>query len=229
MIEVTVIIPCGGWHSRYVNDAVQSCLQADPPPTKIIVVDDGSVPPVRLGRHPLVELLCLPTHSGRSAARNLAVELATTDWLYFLDSDDFLEPTAIADFLSIVEARPCDLAYADYDYLTATSERVRVGKAPWVFMPTDCRNLVNIGLFVKRDRFRLVGGFDEDMAIGEYWDFFLRYTANKAAKVVKHNRPFFVARQSSSVNPKAQPLMEQASLKIAAMIRGQYYHRWKNL
>jgi glycosyltransferase involved in cell wall biosynthesis len=232
--EVTVIIPCGGHHSLMVDSAVLSCLSATPPPDRVIVIDDWSAPPVNLtGIKSAVPigLWRLDKHRGRSEARNAAAKLATTEWLFFLDADDTLEPTAIADFRDLVAEQPVDIAFADYDYLDEEGGRVRVEKRPYDRATTPIDNAVNIGMFVRRQRFELLGGFDEDMAIGEYWDLFLRYTANPDVAIVKHDRPFFLAGRDTSVVDKPTERMAMATEKIEAMIKGGYYRagRWESV
>lgn len=234
---VSVIIPCGAWHGKYIGEAVSSCLKADPPPDRVVVVDDLANPPVHLNQSQSVSLYRLKEHRGRSYARNFAVQKASTPWLFFLDADDFLEPTAIADFQTIIASNKADLIYADYDYVNQGGVRTKVAKRQSKLRcsrrrlrpPRFYRNIVNIGMFVRSDRFKMIGGFDENMAIAEYWDFFLRYTANPHIRVIKHSRPFFVARQSSSVLPDAKELMADASLRIRKMTKKGYYGQWKNL
>jgi len=143
-----------------------------------------------------------------------------------LDADDFLEPTAISDFQKIIEDETVDLIYADYDYINEQGERVRVKKHPFNRVANLRRNLANIGMFVRRNRFLALNGFDEDMMVAEYWDFFIRYSMNPKIKVIKHDRPFFVARAGTSILPNAKQLMVSASLKIGAMLRGGYYRKW---
>lgn len=227
MNDVTIIIPVGGHHSRYVCEAVQSCFAGPVHPKRVIVVDDHAQPPVRLQRDPRILLLCPAQHIGRSAARNLAARDADTDWLYFLDADDWLEPTALSDFDATVN-NGIDLLYADYQYRDGMGTHP-VRKQLWRYKFRDQRNLVNIGMFVKRERFYKVGGFDDDVAMAEYWDFFIRYTANPKVKVVKGGRPYFTARAQSSVHPKAKEALESGSDKIAALIRGGYYDKWRKI
>lgn len=255
--RVAVIIPCGGNHAQYVDEAVDSCLKVDPRPDEIIVIDDCAVPPVLKleaqlnGDPPGLQLHRLDRHKGRSYARNYGVGMCDSPWLYFLDADDLLEPTAIADFKAITETQPeSDLIYADYDYLDGDGQRHRVAKQIWVrdehsqphqaakrtwvhrgrIPPkTGTRNLVNIGMFVKRARFCGIGGFDEEMAIAEYWDFFLRYVTNPRIKATKHTRPFFVARPLSTAGEDAGELMEGASRKMQILIRRGYYGRWRRV
>lgn len=227
-MEVTVIIPCGGHHATLLRDAVASCLNAKPAPDRIIIIDDDAAPPVNIiGAPENVQVYRLPYHRGRSAARNFAIQMAVTPWIYFLDADDFLEPTAISDFRAIVNDAPINLVYADYDWIDTTGQRHRVAKQEFNQRLVGSNNPCNIGFFVQRERTLAINGFDDDMSIGEYWDFFLRYVSNPKVKIHKHNRPFFAARQLSSVLPEAPALLQMASLKISAMIRGGYYQAWK--
>ena len=233
--QVTVIIPWGIGHLTLLGTALESCMKANPRPDRIIVVEDfpGSRAEEHFAKYPSVKFYSLGEYRGRSYARNYAVARAETPWLYFLDADDFLEPTAIGDFQSIIDTNRFDLIYADYDYLDKEGKRNRVEKKPFIRFGPHRRittnfgyNYVNIGMFVRKDRFLAVGGFDEDMAIGEYFDFFLRYVTNPKIRVYKHNRPFFLARQASSVLSNAEDLMTRATTKIQAMIRGNYYKEW---
>jgi glycosyltransferase involved in cell wall biosynthesis len=230
--QVTVIIPWGIGHLTLLGTVLESCMKASPRPDQIIVVEDfpGSKAEEHFVKYPSVKFYCLGEHRGRSYARNFAVAKADTPWLYFLDADDFLEPTAIEDFREIMVNNRLDLLYADYDYIDKTGKRNRVRKKPFKRQRIIefGYNYVNIGMFVRRDRFLAVGGFDEDMAICEYWDLFLRYVMNPRIRIHKHSRPFFVARQASSVLPNAEIMMERGTRKIQALVRGGYYKQWIN-
>jgi glycosyltransferase involved in cell wall biosynthesis len=235
--DMTVIIPVGEGHEKFIRDAIYSCLMADPHPEAIKVVIDGandSLMECLKGDFKVVDVVQLGKHRGRSYARNFAAKESTTDWLYFLDADDFLEATAIADFKDRLQHHPgMHLLYGDYDFINNNDgEKIRVKKPPFVYSALPAlrlRNLVNIGMFVIRDRFLAMGGFDEDMAIAEYWDMFLKYTAGRKAVVIKNGRPLFTARQSSSVLPNSEELMAQATRKIQSLIRANYYDNWKNI
>lgn len=228
-----MLIPCGGRHSRLALRAAASCLAADPPPDQVILIDDHSSPPplwrliktARMDPEPIV--ITLPEHVGRSAARNLGALRATGDWLFFLDADDRMLKHAVGDFRRKLSRDPgIDLLFADYLYEhPKTGQHLPVRKRPWT---RDRRiyNAVNIGMFCRRSRFEEVGGFDEDMAMLEYWDFFLRYTGPAEIRVEKHDRPFFVAGSGTSVVANSEQLIARANEKIRAMMLGGYYRQW---
>jgi len=230
MYKVTVIIPCGRGHAKYVHRAIDSCLAARPRPHAIIVVDDYSNPPVVPYENKIVTTIRLPEHRGRSYARNYAANIATTRWLFFLDSDDLLEPTAIEDFRRNCVERFADIFYADY-WVGNGSEIRKTYKQPMV--DTDRRkrcekryNPSNIGMFVKRARYHQIGGFDEDMTYAEYTDFFFRYIANPRIVIVKNSRPLFTASHETSAESGATEKMAMGIQKVYAMAQGGYYRPW---
>lgn len=93
---VSVVIPTYG-RSEECSRAVASAIGQSLTPHEIIVVDDGSNPPVRLAStDSRVRLIRLPVNAGPSAARNRGVEAASGDWVAFLDSDDLWAETKLA-------------------------------------------------------------------------------------------------------------------------------------
>lgn len=85
----SVVIPVYNGE-RYLAEAIDSVLSQNLP-VEVIVVDDGSTDASAsvAGRYsPRVQCHQI-FHSGISAARNRGVELATGEYLAFLDSDDF--------------------------------------------------------------------------------------------------------------------------------------------
>lgn len=89
MATVSVIIPT---HNRIdsLSIAINSVLDQQYPADEIIVVDDGSTDGTSewcKKTHPAVILITQANH-GVSHARNRAIEIARSDWVALLDSDD---------------------------------------------------------------------------------------------------------------------------------------------
>ena len=93
---------------RFLAESLESILRQTRPPDEVIVVDDGSTdgtagiaqamgPPVRWVRQ---------ENAGPGAARNLAIRLATGDFLAFLDSDDLWLPRKLELQLATMRERP---------------------------------------------------------------------------------------------------------------------------
>lgn len=104
---VSVIIPS---HNRpdLLHGAVDSVL-AQPEASEIIVVDDGSSPPVVATgplAEPAVTIVRNEAPLGPSRARNRGLDLATGDFVAFLDDDDRWLPGKLAACLAAAATHP---------------------------------------------------------------------------------------------------------------------------
>ena len=94
----SVIIPTFG-RPDLLCRAVASVVAQSYPAREIIVIDDGSKPPITLDpkrRSANVRLIRLPVNRGVAAARNAGIEAAKGNYIAFLDSDDTWEPRRLA-------------------------------------------------------------------------------------------------------------------------------------
>ncbi len=106
-VLVSVIIPTHNRHDL-VAAAVGSVLM-QPERCEIIVVDDGSTPPVTaagpLADHD-VRIVRNPTALGPSRARNIGLEMATGEFVAFLDDDDRWLPGKLTAGLAAMQRHP---------------------------------------------------------------------------------------------------------------------------
>jgi glycosyltransferase involved in cell wall biosynthesis len=109
---VAVVIPA---HNRawIISETIAACRAQTYPAVRIIVSDDGSTD----GLDAVVQNLGSVTYlrrrcrRGVSAARNHALTMYHAPFIYFLDSDDLISPTAIKDHVELYRAFP-DLAFS---------------------------------------------------------------------------------------------------------------------
>jgi glycosyltransferase involved in cell wall biosynthesis len=101
-LPITVIIPA---HNRpqFLRDAVESVHKQTVGCEEIIVVDDGSTPPI--GDLPGVRLIGQP-NAGLPAARNTGIAAARSEWIAFLDDDDIWEPNKLELQWQAIERYP---------------------------------------------------------------------------------------------------------------------------
>lgn len=86
--------------------AVESALAQTWPPAEVVVVDDGSEPPLDLGDRAAAVKLVRQPNRGASAARNAGIAEARGDWVHFLDADDALFPEALETQWAALRASP---------------------------------------------------------------------------------------------------------------------------
>ena len=97
---VTAIIPAYDRPER-TERAIRSVVEQTYDPIELIVVDDGSDPPLRKtistrrGQLAEFQLVEHETNRGANAARNTGIEAASGEYIAFLDSDDEWRPTKL--------------------------------------------------------------------------------------------------------------------------------------
>ncbi|MEC5218505.1 hypothetical protein RCH09_003477 [Actimicrobium sp. GrIS 1.19] len=100
----------------YVADALDSLLAQSAPFHEIIVVDDGSTDGTaaildRYRQHPSIRVVHVD-NGGQGRARNLALDLASGDYVYFFDADDLLMQDFVAVMQDLLGRRPeLDIVY----------------------------------------------------------------------------------------------------------------------
>lgn len=120
---VSVIIAAKNAGST-IGRAVSSAL-AEPEAAQVILIDDGSsddtVARAREAAAGSARLVVwsMPVNVGPSAARNKALELATSTWVCPLDGDDYFQPGRLAKLLAASEG--CD--FVGDDILMVYSDR----------------------------------------------------------------------------------------------------------
>lgn len=93
---LSIIIPTHN-RPRLLRRAIRSALAQTLDAIEVVVVDDGSSPPVELvdyppEDYPQLRLIRLVESKGGSAARNIGLREANARWITYLDDDDELLP-----------------------------------------------------------------------------------------------------------------------------------------
>ena len=176
--------------SRWIERALESLQNQTIPPNEVIVVNDGSSEDelgFLVGLQQRFDFQILSQeNSGQSAARNLGVSKATSDYICLLDQDDYYLPKhnqillETADF----EDPKFGFSYGDLwrsneagQILSHSSINVKI-KHPH----TSLNTLVGKNMFIvpsatliSRTAFLAVGGFDPELRGFEDDDLFLRF------------------------------------------------------
>ena len=127
-MKISIIIPTFNrlWS---LPQAILSC-RSETLETEIIVVDDGSTDGTWAWLQEQDDLIALHQENwGKPWAVNQALEIATGDYIRFLDSDDWLEPEANERQLQIAQSDNVDLVVSGYRIYNENGESVGVN--PW--------------------------------------------------------------------------------------------------
>jgi len=179
-MRVGVVIPVRG-PAPYLDEAVASVLGERP--SQVVVVDDGSVPPVRPERDE-VQVLRGSAPGGPAAARNAGVASLGPgiDLVAFCDADDAWTPGSLERRVRVLRDEPaCSLVFGRARVVDAdggeTGELWPLPADPEV---TDvaaiyaANPILTSSVVMRRSAFV---GFDESHAQAEDWELWLRLLA----------------------------------------------------
>ena len=94
-MTVAVVIPVYNGGAAF-EQCIASVLAANPAPDEIIVVDDGSTDQsCEIARREGIRLIHTGLQQGPAVARNLGVQSAKSEWIFFIDADVTITPKTV--------------------------------------------------------------------------------------------------------------------------------------
>lgn len=117
-VTVSIIMPVYKVED-YVGRAIESMQAQTLTDYEFLIVDDGT--PDRSGeiceeyaaRDPRIKVIH-KENGGAPSARNMAMDIARGKYMYFLDSDDWAEPTMLEDMVALAEKNEAQLVVAGF-------------------------------------------------------------------------------------------------------------------
>jgi len=117
-ILVSFVVPFYNAES-YIKACLDVLLNQDfPKPFEIIMVDDASTDNcgdiVKMNDNPVIRLYSLATNSGPGAARNVGLQKAKGEYVFFLDVDDTIAANTLTTMYGVANETNCDLVFCDF-------------------------------------------------------------------------------------------------------------------
>jgi glycosyltransferase involved in cell wall biosynthesis len=184
MAPISVIIPTYN-HARFLVAAIDSALSQTLKPSEVIVVDDGSTDATSAllqafrGKIRILRQKNL----GVAVARNRGAEMATGDYLAFLDADDVWLPRKLEMQLNRFQSEPglglvhCGLEQIDEDNHTLGQTLDGMEGLVANEMLLFIRSTIlggGSGAMMPRAVFQEAGKFDERLSTSADWDLYYR-------------------------------------------------------
>ncbi len=124
---ISVIIPVYNT-GKYLYKCIDSVLNQTYSNLQIIIVDDGSTDdsPNVCDEYAQIDNRIIVIHKqneGVSIARNTGINIATGDYFYFPDSDDYIELDTFEYLLRLVKLHQCDIISFEY-FITYTDHEL---------------------------------------------------------------------------------------------------------
>lgn len=142
MDHVTVVI-CNYNYERYLAAAIDSALAQDYPSTHVMVIDDGSTDGSRaiIEKYGTLISPIFKKNGGQVSAYNHAIEVLTTRYAIFLDSDDVLYPGAVSEVMRCFMERDWAKVQFRLDVMNAAGA-LTGAYVPHSEPPHDCGKLL---------------------------------------------------------------------------------------
>ena len=185
MPQVTVILP--SWNrADWLKKSIDSVLEQTFRDFELIVVDDASTDSTQeilTSYSGKIRSITFAKNLGVSAARNAAVKNCDSEWIAFLDSDDFWHPHKLQKQIVQTVIRPESPIHFTDEIWIRSGVRVNPKKKHqklegWIFKPSLELCLMSPStVLLRRELFDVHGLFDETLPICEDYDLWLRLTA----------------------------------------------------
>lgn len=170
---ISVIIPVGPGHQKYLIDALDSLEAQTFQQWRVIVINDteqglGELPP-------FVKVLDTGGNKGPALARNMGIAASTTPLWLPLDADDYLQPDALEKLYIAWKNDPSAYVFGDW-YVQETGEFHKSE-------PYNCEALLRqqphaVTALYTKHMWLSIGGFDNELQAWEDWDFLINLAAH---------------------------------------------------
>ena len=183
--SISVVIPTFN-RLIYLERAIKSVLNQTISVNEIIIVDDGSddgTSEFIHSNYPNLKYI-FQSNSGVSAARNTGIKAASSNWIAFLDSDDAWVTNKIQKQITELELNPeMNFCHSNEIWIRNGREikQKNTHKKFGGFIFNKCLDKCRISpstVICRKSLLIKLNGFDEDLAICEDYDLWLRITSD---------------------------------------------------
>lgn len=218
-MRFSVIMPLYN-KAPYVAKAIGSVLAQTFRDFELVIVDDGSSDNSAEIASKMIEgydncRLIRQVNAGVSTARNNGVAVSQGDFLCFLDADDWLGTTYLAELETLIKEFPDAGIYGtNYTIVNETRHKTRVASVGVdegfvkgyinycrIYAKTMYMPLWTGAVCIPRPVFDLVEGFNPQLKMGEDFDLWIRIVLHH--KVAFLNRPLSNYNQDVDAAPRA--------------------------
>lgn len=200
--KISIVLPTYNG-SRYLGQAIESCLEQTYTDWELIIVDDASTDntPEIIAKYVAQDSrICSVRHETNRklpAALNTGFAQVKGEYLTWTSDDNYYRPEALAEMVSFLVAHPgSEIVYCDY---TVVDERGN---------PIKSRSVKNMDFlwdgspvgpcFLYRCIVqKQLGGYAEDLFLCEDYDFWLRASVHFRAEALHHDLYFYRKHDSS--------------------------------
>ena len=221
---VTTIIPTYN-RSAETRRAIESVLNQTYNAIELIIVDDGSTPPISQSiainsDEANVNIIAHESNRGANVARNTGIDAAHGEYIAFLDSDDEWVDTKIERQLTAIHNTAYEAAYTSVKHVNPAGELNGISQARTdgnIQRALLKKNVVGSfsTLLISRTAIDEVGRTDPSLPCWQDWEWYLRlsqsvdFHAINEPLTISHSGSDQISRNFASKREVAYPIMKQ--------------------
>ena len=222
-LTVSVIIPCYNL-GEYLSSCLESISLQNCSRVEYIFVNDGSTDETleKLkffcgGRQDCI--LIDSENMGVSHARNLAINIATGDYLYFLDGDDVLQANAMNEMVHLIDKRHPDIIIPQAIFLSDEGFKKLQNLDNKLYTPDELYSSLKSFPTMPQNVYRrdLMNTYsirlNETLKVGEIYEMTLRYLTVCQTVLIVDNCFFTYIIRSGSVTHKPKYETDESVLR----------------
>ena len=176
---ISIIVPCFN-SGKTIKRTIESLKNQTWSQKEIIVVNDGSNDLNTLNILNSLEgvLIINQKNCGLSAARNAGANKAKGRFLFFIDSDDWIEEDCLELMFNYSKENCSNNNYFIFSDIVLEGNITKNVTKNYNFFEQLFLNQVPYSIFIERNTWQLNNGYDENMKLGyEDWEFNIRLGA----------------------------------------------------
>ena len=176
---ISIIVPCFN-SGKTIKRTIESLKNQTWSQKEIIVVNDGSNDLNTLNILNSLEgvLIINQKNCGLSAARNAGANKAKGRFLFFIDSDDWIEEDCLELMFNYSKENCSNNNYFIFSDIVLEGNITKNVTKNYNFFEQLFLNQVPYSIFIERNTWQLNNGYDENMRLGyEDWEFNIRLGA----------------------------------------------------
>ena len=228
---ISIVIPCFN-SGKTLQRTIESIKKQTWLRKEIILVNDGSnekntLEVLKSYENDSLIKVINQKNKGLSSARNIGVNHSRGEFLFFLDSDDWIEFNALEEFYVFLQNNK-NAGYVFSDcFLEGSNKGIR--KKEFNLFEQMFINQIPYSIFIPKKIFTENGYYDENMTSGyEDWELNIRLAANKYYGK-RLSKPFFHYNVSSSGMLISKSIKNHVKIWKYIKYKNREFYKLKNI
>lgn len=232
---VSVVIPVyNGAH--FAGKAIESVLAQTLPAAEVLVINDGSTDNIVevVGRYGSAVKLVSQRNGGLSNARNTGIRLARSQYVAFLDADDWWHPRKLEAQVAAMQAEPgANASYTGLMLVDAVTGQEQPNVAMNVERLKRDLQWCNPGgptgssVLISRELLERAGPFNERLPACEDWEMWFRLSRLDVRFAVTPEPLSYIRQSAAGMSGNADHMYQTFLLMLNTLLEGKHgLRRW---